>query len=345
MPASTNNRPLAVALLLTIALPFTSWAGSALGQPSEPATGEPSLSGPALELFRAGQAARDAGNYSACYEHALGAWKLHQRPAVAALLGDCAFDVKRYAAAAEHLTYYLDHRPPNAPGKLVGYARDRLAQATEKVATVRLTVSPAGAEIRLDDRRLGEAPLTGPVFVAPGPATLSIRAEGHQTTTRTITVEAAGELQLDIALQPSAAPPPPPPDGGDGLPLWPALVGGGAAVALAGVGLAFVMVSAGQHDDAQAERDRLSAELGATGERCPAAPGCSELGTMFADAQSSQESAIALLSGAGVAALFTGVYTALYASQPEAETTSSLTIHLLPTATPRLAGAAVVGTF
>jgi hypothetical protein len=46
--------------------------------------------------------------------------------------------------------------------------------------------APSGADVHLDGRWLGEAPLSGPIIASPGPHSVSVSRRGHRSATRTV---------------------------------------------------------------------------------------------------------------------------------------------------------------
>lgn len=98
--------------------------------------------------------------------------------------------------------------------------RDRLAPGDERKALVderiqkleprlsRLTVrldagAPAGTTLRRDGVLLGEASLGQPLVTDPGPQTIVVQAEGHETRTFEVVVPDAGVAELDVAAGPA----------------------------------------------------------------------------------------------------------------------------------------------
>ncbi|WP_437924823.1 hypothetical protein WMF37_38255 [Sorangium sp. So ce291] len=125
-------------------------------------------------------------------------WQLEPSEKAACNVGQLAFRVADMPRAAEFLALCLEKTP--APGG--GEARERyasraldLARARQEVGALTFAV-PQGAQLSIDDRPIGRAPLAREVFVAPG--SHRVRA-ALDTAAREAAVEVrAGEARLVV---------------------------------------------------------------------------------------------------------------------------------------------------
>ncbi|WP_437619867.1 hypothetical protein [Sorangium sp. So ce1151] len=135
-------------------------------------------------------------------------WQLEPSEKAACNVGQLAFRVADMPRAAEFLALCLEKTP--APGG--GEARERyasraldLARARQEVGALTFAV-PQGAQVSIDDRPVGRAPLGREVFVAPG--SHRVRAALGTAAKETAVEARAGEARLvviDLAA-PAAAP-------------------------------------------------------------------------------------------------------------------------------------------
>jgi hypothetical protein len=151
----------------------------------------------------------------------------------AAMAGSAAFDL------------------PADPGAFAGAAQGPLAPLVAAVAslypqvgTIAVAVDLPGAEVFLDGRRVGAAPVEPLTDIEPGPRALRVVAEGYLDFEQAVEVVAGEEARVTVTMTPApaAAPVPPP-----ATPLWrrwwfwtavgAVVVGTGLGVGL-GVGLA-----------------------------------------------------------------------------------------------------------
>ncbi len=130
-------------------------------------------------------------------------WQLDPSERAACNVGQLSFRIGDMPRAAEFLTACLARAP--APADAGGRERHQsraldLARATQAVGALTFAV-PRGAELSVDDRPVGRAPLGRAVFVAPG--SHRVRAAlGEAAKEAAVEVRAgeAREVVLDLAL-------------------------------------------------------------------------------------------------------------------------------------------------
>ena len=109
----------------------------------------------------------------------LSLWRINGRATPAFNVGMLSYRVRDFAMAAEFLTLWLDlvgsADEPKVPvvsaedhKKNYERARVDLQEALKQVEALRVNVSDPGADVLVDNRRLGVSPLRFPVFVNPG---------------------------------------------------------------------------------------------------------------------------------------------------------------------------------
>ena len=99
---------------------------------------------------------------------------------MAANLGDCEMQIGQYREAAEHFTRCVSSSLSSKPS-LKERLQQRFAQARARVGALKVKVSVPGAEVTVDGRAVGIAPLADEVFVEPGAHTVTARLGEYET--------------------------------------------------------------------------------------------------------------------------------------------------------------------
>ncbi|APR82009.1 Dihydrolipoamide acetyltransferase [Minicystis rosea] len=166
-------------------------------------------------------------------------------------LGRAELGVAKYRDAAEHLAIAYREKTDNLPEEEKKGIEEALAQALAQVGVLRINVRPKGAEIVVAGKAVGTAPLSGPIFVDPGPVLVEARLEGYFGLRTTKTLAAGTEETVDLSLHRAGrAGDVPPPSAtstegifsGVNLPI--AISGAAVAAAATLAGGAFAIVSA-----------------------------------------------------------------------------------------------------
>jgi hypothetical protein len=246
--------PLLAALItLSLAAPAaTSEARADDGKGDAPAA--PGKSEDASQRFKSGVAFYKDKDFTAALVEFKRAYELLPNYNVLYNLGQTARELKDYAAALTAFEQYL-----RDGGAKIGPARRKEVAAAvdelrRKVGKLRVVISVDGAEIVLDDVRVGVSPLAEPLVVNAGRRKLSAQASGHTPAQRVVDVAATEETAVTLDLPaidsgPKQVEPPPPPKAATPLAAWVALGGTGAAAVAAGVtgGLALSAHSTLEH--------------------------------------------------------------------------------------------------
>lgn len=143
----------------------------------------------ARDRFAEGVEFFDAGRFEEARAAFLQAYALKPHPALLLNIGQSELRAGRYADAASRFSEYLATTPADASPERLSAERG-LAESRRHVAELRPTVNVAGAELFVDERRLGHTPLTTPIFVTPGRH--RVRAErGHERAETVVEARAA----------------------------------------------------------------------------------------------------------------------------------------------------------
>jgi hypothetical protein len=281
-------------------------------------------------LYKQGQYARARASYIA-------AWALKQHWQIAGNLGETEVQLGLYRDAAEHLAYFMRNLPdPSSPdgSERMTVAKKLYQKARSNIGTLNVSVDVAGAEIVVDGKIAGKAPLEDPVFVDPGHHTIEARL-GAKLATAEVDVTAGAERSVPITL---AAPPTP------RGPSVPVIVAGSTVAGVALVtGIGLLAGAASKSPSVQSQ----SAAITAAGHTCAEGAAsydarCDDLHSTAAAGDRMNRAGIGLLVGAGVV----GAGTLIYALVPRTAAPSrSAALRVAPALSPGYSGLSFSGTF
>lgn len=276
------------------------------------------------------------------------ALRLDPAPTIAAELGACELDLKRYPEAADHLAQAIRGLPQGDTGNQLGVWRELYDKAHAKVAALRIKVDVAGADVFAGKRLVGQSPLPGDVHVEPGEIVVAARTPAGAEDKRTVRVTAGGGATLSLSpkavadrdrFERKAGPSP-----------WPAV---GLAVVGAGLGVVGI-VEFTQASKKASDADTMLADIRTAAKAagqdgtapCSAAKPdarCAELKDLRAQ-RDKQVDVGAGLAIAGGALLAGGIAYAVWAfGLPASDTRRRYAI--APVVTPNSAGLWAVGSF
>jgi hypothetical protein len=314
------KRPFALALCAFLGLSASS--RFALAQsPAEPSAPEDPREH-ARELMRSGNERYRNGDLEAAHALYEQAFRVAKSFDVACNLGRTEMELARYRDAAEHLDYCVRfHILSSKPEMMLNEqeAREQLRAAKARVGSFWISVEPSGAEIWVDSRSVGLAPLAAPIFVEPGPHVVRATSPGlPEATTR---VDAKPGFEQTVKLELSTARPGLGAGFGGSAPAplsaeqsehkrssWGVLpwLSGGLAVVGVGVGAGFLVVAANKDSD---KRDILSTlpESRPCAENTPHVDQCARVRDLAGQARTAQAVGYTSLGVGVAAAVTTGV--------------------------------------
>jgi len=349
-PLQITSRASMPRLLSSLAL-----ASLLVGRPRA-ASAEESSAWQATLHYNQGHDAMMHGDRERAYAELTQAWRLQQTSETAGLLGQVERKLclersptaycELYVDAASHLSFARrelpESHPADAPAKLERW----LAEVKLQVGTLQLE-APTGAEVLVDGKTVGVAPIKGDVFVAPGTHTVAARANGAQVASEHVDI-AKGGVQTVRLLPQKADTPSPAAIGGSGSAgadaastdsrsahhptLMPAYILGGVAVVSLGAGFLFL---ASANSAEQSARD-LASDISAGGcAGTPAAANCAAISDKADSHDAKMNASRVAFIGAGVSAAAALGYVAyaLWPRQAKREETTHVAISLSPTST------------
>ncbi len=277
------------------AAPSVARAQPPADSPSAVATDEASV------LFKKGNEAYKQKKWAEAEKAFEAAFALKQAYDIAGNLGDVELHQNKYQEAAEHLEFSLRNWPAGQEASRKRTA-ERFDEAKKQIATLTLKVTE-GAEITVNGKPVGKSPLTGPVFVTAGAATVVAKI-GTKSAKKTVALDIGEARDVEIVIEgegaavgpaaPAAGAPagagdsaqPAQGDGGavevDSSGMKPKtlvlIAGAGLTLVAAGLGVYYTLEKSSAQDDADSLRSDLSKKYGSTACAGSSAPAqCSEL--------------------------------------------------------------------
>ncbi len=256
---STRTHLLATALALALAaVAFPAAAqGTApapLAPPVKGASAAPALGeAAARQLYASGETKFKVADYAGALGDFQAVDVSKPTPQTARYLGICEDKLGYYPEAVAAYERFLGAIPPKMQRE-GDEIKKRVDEIRAMPGHLRVNSNPPGAGVTVDGKA---PPLSAPVDVdlPPGPHTLHATAEGHEAVDQAVSVGFASKQEVTMQLPekavppppvvvaPVASPPPPPPPPPPPRSKIPAIVTGGLAVAAAGVGVAFGVIT------------------------------------------------------------------------------------------------------
>src|SRR5579883_647780 len=185
------SRTLAALSMFVVAV-AVAWAHprGALAAPPAPAPAPAPAPGPsaapanpdaarAAELKKRGDDAMDTGRPADAVIAYAQAYELTKDPVFLYNQGRALQATGRYPEALAQLETFDATAPPELKARVPGLG-DLLAEVRGRVSTLAVTCAVAGAQIRLNDTKVGTTPLAVPLKVNAGHAVLELTAEGYR---------------------------------------------------------------------------------------------------------------------------------------------------------------------
>lgn len=342
------HRSLGPALLVVAAFASTSgaaWAADtkpAVDAKAAPAKG--STDEQAAKWLAQGNLAFQDGKFTEAEKAYREAFALKPVYDIAGNLAMSEFAQSKHRDAAEHLALAIRLFPLTGDPATRDKMQKTFDQCKGHVGTVKVNVATVrGAQVSVDGKVFGEAPLADDLFLDPGTHTISVTAKGYKDALKSVNVQkgVSSIVKLDLVLLPPDAVVRNGPD--QPRSKMPAIALGGVAIVAAVVGGALLGVAGGKASDANDQAAKLK------GARCVAPPGtntnaaCTTLVNTASSADTLHNAGIGMFIGAGVA----GVAAVTYLLLPPraAKKASSTGVRATPLVGPEGAALLVSGSF
>lgn len=150
-------------------------------------------------LIRAGNDLRRKGDDLRAFGYLQRAYDIAHTPRAASQLGLCEQALGRFGEAEAHLSEALSTHDAWVDAKRASLESTR-AVVRKQLGKVRLIGAPAAATVAVGKRPPQKLDADASLWLAPGPATLVIEAEGFRRATKSIVAALAQEVTVDAGL-------------------------------------------------------------------------------------------------------------------------------------------------
>lgn len=153
----------------------------------------------AREHFYDASVLYEQGNLEGAIVEFEASYALEPLPVVHFNLAQCLKGLYRYAEAAAQYERYLADSD-SVPADRRAAVRATIAELRSLIAPITLAIEPAGAEVRVDGRAVGTAPLSAPLELAAGRRVLEVALDGHVSVRDEIAVVARRPRTIRVRL-------------------------------------------------------------------------------------------------------------------------------------------------
>lgn len=210
----------------------------------------PASADEADRLFTEGASAFEAGKADEALKSFQAAWKLRKSYDLASAMAQAELALGMNRDAATHLSYALRNFAVTAKSEKRAPLEQAFAEVRKKVATLHITANIDGAEVRVNGVSIGKTPLEPEVFADAGTVIVDVQADGHENVRKSVEAKTGETHDITLTLTPKSRS------------MVPAMVLGGGALVVAGVGVGLLVVSADRRSEAERMRDDLVATYG-----------------------------------------------------------------------------------
>ncbi|MFH2007889.1 MAG: hypothetical protein ABI333_15000 [bacterium] len=171
---------------------------------------EPPRTGPGYDkakvLFKEGIKAFDEGYYTTAVEKFKAAYELYPSAKIHTRIALCYKWLGNMLKALEHYEIFLKKFPKDPPKDGDKALRKRvinveIPKLLAVIGQLRITISgPAGTDIRIDGKPIGEAPLDRVIRLMPGPVAISATAKGYYAWKKDLMLKRKQSLVVEILL-------------------------------------------------------------------------------------------------------------------------------------------------
>jgi len=161
-----------------------------------------SLTGAAKLDYDAGKLLFADGDFTGAEIKFHAAYDLSHDPRLLWNMAACEKNLRHYARAARLVNEYVGG--PDSAAMLSAQDRDDAKQLLDAlqafVVKLTIVVSQSGAEIEVDDVKVGTSPLDRPIIVDLGPRKIVAKKVGFKDTTKSIVVGASADDKVELTL-------------------------------------------------------------------------------------------------------------------------------------------------
>jgi len=129
------------------------------------------------------------------------AYSLESKPVILSNIANCHQALFNYGEAIEMYKRFLDEAGKKAKPRMKKKAKSSIKKLLALVGTLKLTAPPQGADVYIETEKIGNAPLTKPIYLNPGQYSVKVTLDGYQPLETQITVAAGAEITVKADLK------------------------------------------------------------------------------------------------------------------------------------------------
>lgn len=308
------------------------WVASALFLASPAVAADPASGKTAVALYEEGVKLAEKKDYRGAEAKFLEAWSIQKSYDVAANLGEVQMQLDKPVDAIEYFLYAISNFPLGGKPQLREWVNGRLKDAKSKAFGITITVNVPGADVFVNGKSVGKAPVGGELFFAPGELRVTASAPDYEVWSKKVTGVAGGSEKVTVTLvQPQKS-------------LVPGFAAGGVGLVALVAGLSLYVVSTDQYEQAKTLKMEIENSTPSHCRPIGAHPKCESLLRVAQSSDTLYGPSIPLLVGGSLLMVAGGAYLG-YALKPPSGPKGGATAPRLTAVGARGAAVFVQGSF
>jgi hypothetical protein len=172
---------------------------------TSPLTADPQAKAQAQELLGQGTKLYAQGDVAGALEKFDAAYAAYASPKLMFNIGQCNRDLSRPVEALEAFEKFLAGAPDASPD-MIADARRSVAQLQKKLGRIQIDCETAGADVSVDGKSVGLAPLPDPIWATPGRHQVTAKHASAAPAIEDVDVTAGSVSAVTVRLAPVAVP-------------------------------------------------------------------------------------------------------------------------------------------
>jgi len=172
---------------------------------TSPLTADPQAKAQAQELLGQGTKLYAQGDVAGALEKFDAAYAAYASPKLMFNIGQCNRDLSRPVEALEAFEKFLASAADASP-EMAADARKSVAQLQKKLGRIQIDCETAGAEVSVDGKSVGLAPLPDPIWATPGHHQVTAKHASAALAIEDVDVTAGSVSTVTVRLAPLAVP-------------------------------------------------------------------------------------------------------------------------------------------
>jgi cell division septum initiation protein DivIVA len=172
---------------------------------ASPSAGDPQAKAQAQALLGQGTKLYQQGDVAGALEQFNAAYATYASPKLMFNIGQANRDLRRPVEALEAFEKFLAGAA-DAPPEMIADARKSVAQLQDKLGRIRIDCEVAGAEVSVDGRGVGLAPMPDPIWATPGRHQVTAKHASAAPALEDVDVTAGSVSAVTMRMSSLAAP-------------------------------------------------------------------------------------------------------------------------------------------